>query len=69
MYYALDVNFYRIFTMIGSIFLLLSISCALLTLIGLIRPSIVMQSDRKKVLMLFFVPAVALMLIGRSLTP
>lgn len=53
--------------MIGFALLMLSFSCALVTLIGLIRPSFVMQSDRKKVLLHFFVPAIALMLIGRSL--
>ena len=54
--------------MVGFVLLMLSFSCALVTVIGLIRPSIVMQSNRNKVLLHFFVPAVALMLIGRSLT-
>lgn len=54
--------------MFASIVLMLSFSCALVTVIGLIRPSIVMQDNRKKVLLYFFIPAVALMLIGRSLT-
>lgn len=53
--------------MLGSILLMVSFSCALVTVIGLIRPSIVMQTNRKKVLLHFFVPAVALALIGRSL--
>lgn len=53
--------------MIGFVLLMLGFSCGLVTLIGLIRPSFVMQSDRKKVLFIFFIPAVALILIGRSL--
>ena len=53
--------------MIGFVLIILGFSCALVTTIGLIRPSFVMQSDRKKVLFNFLVPAVALVLIGRSL--
>lgn len=53
--------------MFGNILILFAISLALLSLVGMIKPGIVMQADRQKVLLHFFVPAVALFLIGRSL--
>ena len=52
---------------LGQIFILMSVSLALITVIGMLKPSFVMQKSRQQVIFLFFVPAVFLMLIGRSL--
>jgi len=53
--------------MIGQILILFCTSLGLITLVGLIKPSFVMQKDRNKVLMHFFVPALIFLLIGQSL--
>ena len=52
---------------LGQIFILMSVSLALITVVGMIKPSFVMQQYRQRVIFLFFVPAMFLMLIGRSL--
>ena len=53
--------------MLEQILILLSMSLGLISLLGLIRPSIVMQKDRTQVMKLFLAPAVILLLIGTSL--
>lgn len=53
--------------MLSQILILLSASLGLISLLGLIRPSIVMQTDRKKVVLYFLAPAIILLLIGTSL--
>ena len=52
---------------LGSILVILSTALALITIAGLIRPSIVMQKDRKSVLVYFAFPAIFTYLIGNSL--
>lgn len=52
---------------LGSILVILSIALTLITIAGLIRPSIVMQKDRKSVLVYFAFPAIFTYLIGNSL--
>ena len=51
----------------GSVLLIVSIALVLLTVVGLIRPSIVMQKDRKSVLAYYTYPAVFTFLIGNYL--
>jgi hypothetical protein len=51
----------------GSVLLIVSIALVLLTVVGLIRPSIVMQKDRKSVLVYYTYPAVFTFLIGNYL--
>ncbi len=52
---------------LGSILVILSVALTLITLVGLIRPGIVMQKDRKSVLMYYAFPAIFTFLIGNSL--
>lgn len=52
---------------IGSILVIFSIALVLITIVGLIRPSVVMQKDRKSVLVYFAFPAIFTYLIGNSL--
>ena len=52
---------------LGSILVILSVALTLITLVGLIRPSIVMQKDRKSVLVYYAFPAIFTFLIGNSL--
>ena len=51
----------------GSVLLIVSVALALLTIVGLIRPGIVMQKDRKSVLAYYTYPAVFTFLIGNYL--
>ena len=51
----------------GLLLTILSITLALITAVGLIRPSIVMQKDRKSVLVYYTFPAIFTFLIGNSL--
>ncbi len=52
---------------LGSALLILSTALCLITCVGLIRPSIVMQKDRKSVLFYYTLPAIFTFLIGNSL--
>lgn len=52
---------------LGSVLVILSIALTLITLAGLIRPSIAMQKDRKSVLVYYAFPAIFTFLIGNSL--
>jgi len=51
---------------IGSLLVILSIALTLISIVGLIRPSIVMQKDRKSVLVYYAFPAIFTYLIGNS---
>ena len=52
---------------LGSILVILSIALALISVVGLIRPSVAMQKDRKSVLVYYAFPAIFTFLIGNSL--
>jgi hypothetical protein len=52
---------------LGSFLVILSIALALITVAGMIRPSIAMQKDRKSVLVYYAFPAIFTFLIGNSL--
>lgn len=52
---------------LGSLLLILSTALCLITVVGLLRPGIVMQKDRKSVLVYYTFPAIFTFLIGQSL--
>lgn len=52
---------------IGQILILMGVSLALITVVGMLKPSFVMQKTRQQVIFLFFAPAMFLVLIGKSL--